>query len=185
MRQGPTPSGIRELMEHRALRCGRPDDREVAGIAERSVSCVDKRPLPDSITGPASFVRHMDAATFLSDPRYNPSQRAFSPGEKFYIGSQVEIARGRIQVLEQEIISICARELDGLRSEGEFVLYGPDEPPRSVDAVTFGEQTEDGGMRLYVFYEEEYPEICARKEQQRRIAELLLRSLLYMAGTDS
>jgi hypothetical protein len=140
-------------------------------------STVDLPSLPEGLN-PVSVVRHMDYGRILADPRFNPSGRKLSRLESVKVRAELTRAKAMTDVLESEAKVEIVGGMDKLRESGNFIEYQKGESYQLLkDAITSAEEVEPGRIRMFYFLPEDFPELHAKKQEKRQVADVALRKV--------
>ena len=92
-------------------------------------------------------------------------------------------ARSTMEILDSQVRAEVPEGMEVMRQSGTYVEYAPGESYQIFEGVlSAGEETEDGRMRLFYFFPEEFPGIYAKKDEKKKVAELAVRRLLSLVA---
>ncbi len=127
-----------------------------------------------------------DIADLVSDHALNPSGDRFDRIGAARVSLALARARERVNVLDAEVRLAIAEAIERMRAEGRYVEYRSDERYQQVHgALTVGEETEWGGVRMFYLFPEEFPEIHEKRSEKAAIAERAVRELLSALSGES
>jgi len=141
-------------------------------------------PVPGDIDPREIIQQGVDPNAILQDRRFNPKGKELTRIEKQQAFSVFTWARGKRDILESDIQTGVAEGMELLRTRGDYVEYAKDEPFIGVEGVlSAGEEIENGGVRLFYLYPEEFPKVYAAKQERDAVPETAVRKLLkILAG---
>lgn len=125
-------------------------------------------------------------ADLLADPLLNPGGVELTRVGRLQALESLTTAHARRQILESQIQSTLAREMETLRERGDYLEYPPGTAAEPVgpEVLTSGERAPDGGLRLFLFHPEEFPEIFAKKHEIGIEAERAVRGVLSILADE-
>ena len=139
-------------------------------------------PLPVDVNAELA-IKGMNVEEFFSNPNFNPEKVTPSRVETMAAIHELNAARANMEILNSQIQLSVAKALETLKEGGHFLEYQPGQAPEAVEGVlSAGESLEGGGMRMYYFYPEDFPEIYETKEKVKEVAETAFRRLLSMVN---
>jgi hypothetical protein len=156
-----------------------PDEAETTPASSPAPS-LDIASLPELPEGlnPEVLLRR-DLSSLLEDARLEVSSRELDQVSLTRAHLELLRARERVNVLEGEILLELTEAREPLRSEGRFVEYAAGEPYETLEgALTAGEETSSGGVRMFYLDPEEFAGIHQKRAEKAAIAERAMRELL-------
>jgi hypothetical protein len=136
-------------------------------------------PLPPGTRGRVVLTADLDR--LLSDGKLNPEKKELDPVTRLRAEQALTEARAKADVLESQIRVELRAGMEMMRERGAFIQYAPGAKVEgSKGIITAGESSEDGGMRLYRYYPEEFPDIYDRKREIEAACEISLRQVLSL-----
>lgn len=143
----------------------------------------DLPPLPEGIDAVA-VISNLNPAEFFDNPEYNPEKKVPSRPEIMAAINEVNAAKANMDMVNGEVQLAVVKALEDLKAGGHFTEYQKGQAPEAVEGVlSAAETTEDGGMRMFYFYPQDYPEIYQTKDKAKDIAESSFRRLLSMVNS--
>jgi hypothetical protein len=122
---------------------------------------------------------HMDLSSLVADEKLELFSRELDQVSLTRAHLDLLRARERVNVLEGEILLELTEARERLRSEGRFVEYAVGEPYETLEgALTAGEETSSGGVRMFYLAPEEFAGIHQKRAEKAAIAERAMRELL-------
>lgn len=139
-------------------------------------------PLPEGVDALAA-ISNLSGADFFENPEYNPEKKTPSRADVVAAVNEVNTARANMEIANGQVQLAVAKALEDLKTGGHYVDYQQGQAPEAVEGViSAGEVIEGGGLRMYYFYPQDYPEIYQGKEKAKDIAETAFRRLLSMVN---
>lgn len=182
----PTAASSRE----RAIDGGAqfPDDRP--DLDALKAMALLEEPLPQSRAlnladglDPSRIVEETDLQAILADRRLNPDNRTPSFAESTKAVSILRQAKAVKEILDAEILRVLAEGGDAMRREGAYVTYQPGEAYIvEPETLTFAEQAEDGSIRMFYFYEDEYPDLYVKQRLRDSVASRAVEAVSEIVG---
>lgn len=142
-------------------------------------------PLPEDVGDKAlSTLATMNLEEFLE--ANNPDGKVLSRLARQKADNVWTQGRAWVELLESEVRLGIVEGMEELTKGGEFVSYEEDQAPVEVPGViTAGEPRAGGGMNVFYFYPEDFPELYAKKGEKVKVAEYTLRRLLALTQSQS
>ena len=155
---------------------------DVAGeeATESEVELHSLPPLPADFDAPSYLRRtNYQLAELLADPLVNPDDAELTRVGRLEALELLTTAYARAQILESQIQSGLARDIELLRERGDYIEYPKEShpPPEGPGVMTAAEKAENGMMRIFYFHEDEFPEPFAKKRAIRAEAEMAVRGV--------
>jgi hypothetical protein len=159
-----------------------------ASQESEAASLPNKEPAPDTALPPlpvgldiVSSVTTADLDFLLRSEKLNPRKKELGKVDRMRAEAVLAKARATSDVLESEIRVDLTAGMERMREQGAFVSYARDEMvPPDKGTITAGEVGENGAMRLYYFYPEQYPDIYQRKQAIKAACEVAIREVLSL-----
>ena len=114
----------------------------------------------------------------LSDPLLNPTQKKLTMVEASKVRLELARAQGLTNILDSEIKLEYNLGMEKLRAEGSFIEYQNGEKYQTFDGVLTAAQPIPGGIRMFYFYPEQYPQIYEKKSQRKEISTIATRRIV-------
>ena len=97
---------------------------------------------------------------------------------------EVTAARSQMKIFNSQGHLAISKAMKKLRESAQYADYAPGQTPEGVPGiVSAAEPSDAGGMRMYYFYPEDFPEIYEAKQKAQEVAELAIRRLLSMVNS--
>lgn len=161
-----------------------PEFREALAEGGQDAPSPEVPPLPEIPAGlnPQVLLRR-DLPALLADRALNSSARQLDRVAAARASLALARARERVNVLDAEVRLRIAEASERLRAEGRYIEYGSGERyQEDRDALTVGEETDWGGVRMFYLYPEEFPEIHGMRAEKAAVADRAVRELLAALG---
>ena len=109
-----------------------------------------------------------DLTEILSDPLLNPKAKNLTYVETARARLELTRAQSLMNIIDGEIRLEYNLGMEELRSEGQFIEHAPGETYHKIDGVlTAGQIIPDGGVRMFYFYPERFPQVYEKKAVRR------------------
>jgi hypothetical protein len=137
--------------------------------------------LPDGVL-PVDLMRSLNLSEFFADPAFNPG--GAKPGQVDWqkAVNMVDRARARITTLRSDILLLAVEGMEKMREEGLYVDYEKGQKRHSEKGLyTSGEPLPGGGMRIYSFPGERYPQLYEMQQEIESVSDQTIRRLMALA----
>jgi len=139
-------------------------------------------PLPDGVSPLA--IRTLDVDAFLADPRLNPDHREVDRLTKLRLRNTLTAARHEFERLEGQIHEDLLETSSELDELGEYVLYGPDEPPAPAGrGVLSCAILTPEGSKIFYLDQEAYPAVHETRDAQQEAGRTGIRRAMHILGS--
>jgi len=115
----------------------------------------------------------VDVEALLRDPAWNPGGRELPIEERKKVATLLENYRYFARTSAVERSELVESEVKRMREAGAYIEYPVGEPPprfRGLDITVVEPSDRPGYKRMFVFFEDDYPELLRRVRVERQQA---------------
>lgn len=163
-----------------------PDDTTEESIAAPAQPPPPLPEIPEGVEPQAFLSTAMDLKSLASDLRFNPEARQLSRVDRLELMAEVKKSQAKVDVLDAEVKLAVAKGIEVLRERGDYVQYKKGERYETTPGtLSAGEETEDGGVRMFYLHPDEFQDVYTRKIEHAKALEHSVRRILArVRGSD-